>query len=156
MWNDKPPNILVAYYNNCLFAYSLQVNQAVTGSEAVWTSSVGLRAVQYINGYQGIGSNWFFWFRLSSHTHPKVKTGLCLSLLSSRKSSQGPISLAHWEYKRSSRSLKSRMRSRSLIKTRNLSTLPHCFEQIKIQTSQIQMVEKKTHILYGRNCKLTL
>ena len=47
-----------------LLAQNLLVNQAVLCPEAVWVSRVGLSALQYLNGYLGIYSNWLFWFRL--------------------------------------------------------------------------------------------
>ena len=43
-----------------LLAQNLLVNQAVLCPEAVWVSSEDLNALQYLNGYLGIDSNWLF------------------------------------------------------------------------------------------------
>ena len=61
-----------------LLAQNLLVNQAVLCPEAVWVSSEGLSALQHLNGYLGIDSNWLFWFRLSILTHSKWKLNFAL------------------------------------------------------------------------------
>ena len=43
-----------------LLAHNLLVNQAVLCPEAVRVSSEDLNALQYLNGYLGIDSNWLF------------------------------------------------------------------------------------------------